>query len=89
MDIKELNIGDRVEGLFKVNIASDIYDGVWIPLEVIKEYECFWLCKVLPHKNPKHCWGTSHPYNMTIGKFELKSGYVKCRPIGESNDKSK
>lgn len=77
--IKELHIGDRVEGLFKTNPSGDVFDNVWLPLKVIQEYEYFWVCEVLPHKNPKHCWGISRPYNMTIGKFDLQCGNVRCR----------
>ena len=81
MQIRELHVGDRVEATFKTNPASELFTDVYIPVKVIKEYEYFWVCAVLPHYNPKHSWGLSHPYNMTIAKFDLEHGNVKCRPI--------
>lgn len=77
--IKELHVGDMVEAMFKTNPSGDVFDDVWLPIEVIEEYTFFWVCRVLPHKNPKHSWGTSYPYNMTIGKFDLQCGDIKCR----------
>lgn len=80
-EIKELHVGNRVEAMFKVNPSGDLFDDVWLPVKVIQEYEYFWVCRVLPHRNPKHSWGISRPYIMTIDKFNLKCGDVKCRPI--------
>ena len=79
MQIKELHVGDVVDATFRTNPASELFTDVYIPVKVIKEYEHFWVCEVLPHENPKHSWGISHPYIMTIAKFDLEHDNVRCK----------
>jgi len=79
--LKQLKVGDKIEGVFDTNPSSELFKDVWLPMVVLYEYEKFYTCEVLPHRNPRHSWGLSKPYIMTIEKFDLLKGFVRCRPL--------
>ncbi len=74
---EDIFIGNKLEVNFKrTNPDSEIFNDVYIPVKIIKEYADWFLCEVLPHKNPVRSYGASRPYMMTIHKHELKCGDV-------------
>lgn len=81
--LRQLKVGDKIEGVFDTNPSNDLFKDVWLPMVVLYEYEKFYTCEVLPHRNPRHSWGLSKPYIMTIEKFDLLKGFVRCRPLNK------
>lgn len=75
----EIKIGDEIIATFKTNPSSEIFGGVYLPLKVKEEYPKFFVCEVLPHKNPIRYYGISKPYPMSIKKFDLLCGDVIAR----------
>ena len=61
---------------FKTNPDSAVFDNVFLPIKVLKEYDNWFLCEVIPHRNPRHSYGISKPYKVTIDKYDLSHGVV-------------
>lgn len=68
----ELFVGMEIEAWFKTSPDTAVWNQ-FIPCRIIDERQNFFVCEVLPHKNPKG-WGISEPYRMTINKFSLDHG---------------
>ena len=80
---KDIKPGMLIRAKFTVNPDKAIYDGYYLPLIVIAEYDRFFQCEVLPHRNPNMSYGMSAPYPMTINKFALKTGSVSVKEFWE------
>lgn len=55
-------------------------EGVSVPVRVLEEYPRWYLCLVLPHKNPRG-FGESIPYRITVPKYDITSGFVKISNV--------
>lgn len=75
-----LKEGMYISAAFKVNQAPDVFNNVFLPLKILKEYKRFYTCEVQPHKSPyKSRFGISKPYIMTIDKFAVAKDQIKIR----------
>ena len=54
--------------------------NIFLPMRVIKEYPRFWLCEVLPHKNPEG-FGISKVYPMTLCKHSISIREIIIRKM--------
>ena len=76
LSVDDLFVGRKIRAMFSTNPDSSIFDGVFLPLEIIAEYPNYFVCNVLPHRNPNRSWGISKPYRMTVNKFSVKVGEI-------------
>lgn len=70
-----MTVGQTVRVALKDSSLSHEYPwcGMAVPVEIVGEYEYYYLGRVLPHKNPQG-FSTSSPYNVTLGKEYIKQG---------------
>lgn len=59
-----------------------------VPVQCLSEYKQFYLCEVLPHVNRIHAFGPSHPYKITIEKWELSAEIFKAWEEGDEDETS-
>ena len=75
-----LEVGDEVDIFFKDGgYDTTILNGVWLPVRIIEEYAKYFVCLVLPHRNPVQCWGISKEYKLCINKVAVKLGEVQVK----------
>ncbi len=48
----------------------------FVPIEVMAEYDTFYVVKVLPHTKPGFSFGQAWPYTVTIDKFDLDTNVM-------------
>lgn len=52
------------------NAPDSIWDNVWLPVKIVREYPRFLCGIVQPHKNPKG-QSVSKPYPLTMNKIAI------------------
>ena len=85
--LPEMYPGKLIRAKFDVNPDPTLFDDYYLPMMVIKEYEWFYHCVVMPHRNLKLSQGVSKPYAMDINKKDIDTGVVTVKeywpPIGK------
>lgn len=54
------------------------WNGIAVPVLILKETPRFLTARVLPHYAPKGCgcMGISHPYTVTLDKHDIQLGVI-------------
>lgn len=75
--LKETDIkpGMKIQAMFK-KTSDSVFGNIYLPLVVLHEYKRYFVCTVLPHRNPYSSFGLSSPYPMTISKIDLELGEI-------------
>lgn len=48
----------------------------FVPIEVVGDYERFYVVRTLPHTKPGGSFGPAWPYTVTIDKFHIESNIM-------------